>query len=65
MSELHLKQPGFTYTAFQPFAKNREITKRFKETGDLNYIYKNKLDRACFPHDTVDVDGKDLTKRTV
>ena len=23
----------------------------FKETGDLNYIYKNKLDKACFAHD--------------
>ena len=24
MSEMHLKQPGFTYSAFGPFTKNKE-----------------------------------------
>ena len=23
----------------------------FKETSDLNYIYKNELGKACFAHD--------------
>ena len=24
MSEMHLKQPGFTYSAYGPFTKNKE-----------------------------------------
>ena len=43
---------------------NKEL-KKFKETGDTNYIYKNELDKACFVHDAAYSDSKDLTKRTV
>ena len=32
MSEMHLKQPGFTYSACGPFAKNKERIQKFKET---------------------------------
>ena len=39
--------------------------KKIKETGDLNYIYKNILDKDCFTHDTANADSKDLAKRTV
>ena len=46
---MHLKQPGFTYSASGPFTKNKRIQK-FKETGDSRYIYKNELDKACFQH---------------
>ena len=48
MSEIHLRQPGFTYSACGPFTKNKERIKKFKETRDTNYIYKNELDKACF-----------------
>ena len=34
MPELHLRQPGFTYTFFKPFTKHREMIQIFKETGD-------------------------------
>ena len=34
MPKMHLKQPGFTYSAPGPFTKNKEITQKFKETGD-------------------------------
>ena len=34
MSEMHLKQPGFTYSDCGPFTKNKERIKQFKETGD-------------------------------
>ena len=51
MPEMHLKQPGFTYSACGPFTKNKERIQKFKETGDTEYIYKNKLDKACFQHD--------------
>ena len=46
--EMHLKHPGFTYSACRPFTKNKERIWRFKETGDTNDIYKNELDQACF-----------------
>ena len=51
MPEMHLKQPGFTYSACGPFTKNKERIRKFKETGDTSYIYKNELDKACFQHD--------------
>ena len=49
---MHLIQPGFTNSAWGPFTKNREKTKKFKETGDSRYIYQNKFDKAGFQHDT-------------
>ena len=65
MPEMHLKQPGFTYSACGPFTKNKERIQKFKETGDASYIYKNELDKACFQHDMAYGDFKDLAKRTV
>ena len=44
--------------------KNRERIKKFKETGDTRYIYKNELDKACFQNDIACGDFKDLAKRT-
>ena len=44
MLEMHLKQPGFTYSACEPFTKNKEIIQKFKEMGDTSYIYENELD---------------------
>ena len=64
MPEMHLRQPGFTYSACGPFTKNKERIQRFKETEDTSYIYKNELDKACFQHDMAYGDFKDLTKRT-
>ena len=51
MLEMHLKQPGFTYSACGPFTKNKERIKKINETGYTNYIYKNELDQTCFQHD--------------
>ena len=48
MHEMHLKQPGFTYSACEPFTKNKERIQKCKETGDTSYIYKNELDKSCF-----------------
>ena len=64
MPELHLKQPRFTYSACGSFTKNKERIRKFKETGDPNYIYKNELDKACFEHDMAYGDFKDLKRRT-
>ena len=38
MPEMHLKQPEFTYSACRPFTKIKERIRKFKETGDTNYI---------------------------
>ena len=51
MQEMHLKQPGFTYSACDPFTKNKERIEKFMQTGNANFIYKNELDKACFQHD--------------
>ena len=48
--EMHLRQPGLTYSARGPFIKAKK-KKRFKEAGDSRYICQNKLDKACFLHD--------------
>ena len=64
IAEMHLKQPGFTYSACGSFTKNKERIQKFRETGDTSYIYKNELDKACFQHDMAYGDFKDLAKRT-
>ena len=65
MPEMHLRRPQFTYSACGPFTKHKQRIQKFKESGDTNYIYKNELDKACFPHDAAYSDSKDLIKRTV
>ena len=64
MSEMHLRQPQFTYSACGPFTKHKQIIQKLKETGDTSYIYKNELDKSCFAHDAAYSNSKDLTKRT-
>ena len=64
MPEIHLRRPGFTYSACGPFTKSQERIKKFKETRDSRYIYQNELDKACFQHDMAYGDFKDLNRRT-
>ena len=45
--KMHLRQPGFMYSAYGPFTKRKERIQKFKETGDLQYIYQNELDKTC------------------
>ena len=62
MPEMHLRRPGFEYSACGPFTKNKEY-KNKKHPEDSWYIYQNKLDKACFQHEMTYEDFKDLTKR--
>ena len=62
--EMHLRQPGYTYSACGPFTKNKERILKFKERGDSRYIYQNELDKAYFHHDINYGDFKDLNSRT-
>ena len=62
MPEMHLKQPGFTYSACGPFTKIEEKIGKFMQTGNTDFIYKNVLDKACFQLDMAYDKPKDLTK---
>ena len=64
MPEMHLKQTGFNFRGCGPFTKTKEIIQKFKETGHIEYIYKNRLDKACFQHDMAYGDIRDLARRT-
>ena len=63
MPEIYLKQPGFTYSVCGPFNRNKQTIQKFMQTGDINYIYENELDKACFQHDLAYGDFKDLKRR--
>ena len=41
--EMHLNQPGFTYSACGSFTKNKnkERVQKFKETGDSRYMSRS------------------------
>ena len=62
MPEMHLRQ--FVHSACGPFTRHTERNKKFKQTGDTRYIYRNELDKACFQHDSAYADHKDLINRT-
>ena len=64
MPEIHLRQPGFRYSACGSFTKSKERRQKFKETGHSQNIYQNKLNKACFQHDMAYGDFKDVTRRT-
>ena len=64
MPEVHIKQPGFTYSACSLFTKNKERIGKFMQTGNMDFIYTNDLDKACFQHDMGQGKSKDLLKRT-
>ena len=59
MPEMHLGQPGFTYSACGLISRNKERIKKFMQTGNADCIYKNKLDKACFQHDMAYGKSKD------
>ena len=48
MPELHLKQPGFTYSACALFSRNKERIEKFMEKGNTGFIYRNEPDKVFF-----------------
>ena len=38
VNEMHLKQPGFTYSTCGPFTKNKERIENFMTTGNTDFI---------------------------
>ena len=39
---MHLRKPGFFYSACRKFTKNKERIQKFKEKGYSKYLYKSK-----------------------
>ena len=64
MPEIHLKQPGFTFSACGLFTKNKERIQKIVQTGNTDFIYNSDLEKACFQHDMAYAKYKDLTRRT-
>ena len=64
MPEMHLKQPGFIYSACGTFTRNKVRIDKFMQTGNTDFIYKNELDKVCFQNNMAYDKSKDLTKRT-
>ena len=64
MPEMHLKQPGFTFSAFGPSTESKERIGKFMQTGNTDYTYKNYLVKTCFQHDMAYYKYKDFNKRT-
>ena len=58
MPEINLRQPRLLFSTCGTSAKNKEGIQKFKETGDLRYIYSG-LDKVC-----LHCAYKDLPKRT-
>ena len=48
MPDMHLKQPGFTYSASGSFTEKKERIEKFRKTGNTDFIYKHELDKACY-----------------
>ena len=55
-----LNKSRFTYSAWEPFTKNKERIQKFMETRNSQYICQKKL--ACLQHDIAYGDFKDLTR---
>ena len=62
--EMHLKQPVFTYSACDPFTRNKERIEKFMQTSNTDFIYRNELDKVCFQHEMAYGKSKVLAKRT-
>ena len=48
LPELRLEQPGFTYSALGSFPEHRKRIQKLREKCNLNYLYRNELDKGCF-----------------
>ena len=46
--EMHLKQPGFTYSACDPFTRNKEIIEKFMQTGKKILFKEMNLIKLIF-----------------
>ena len=48
MPEMYLKQPGFMYSACEPFTKNKERIQKFKKQEIYDIFIKTKYIKLVF-----------------
>ena len=61
MPDLHLKQQQ-QKNPIKTLKNKKKIIAKFMQTGNTDFSYKNKLDKACFQHDMAYGKSKDLAK---
>ena len=65
MPEMHLWDPKVKkYTACGPFTRHQKRINMFMKDGRLSHILKNRLDAACFQHDSAYAKYKNRLDRT-
>ena len=61
---MHLWDPKVKkYSAFGPFTRHQKRIEMFMKDGRLSHILKNRLDAACFQHDSTYAKYKDRLNR--
>ena len=65
MPKLHLRQPGFTYSAWEQLTKHSERIQNFRGTGNLKHLYRSNSDKASFENSAPYSGSKGLAKRTI
>ena len=64
MPEMHLWDPkAKKYSACGPFTRHQQRINEFMKNGRLSHIAKNRLDAACFQHDSAHDKYKDSLNR--
>ena len=64
MPEMHLWDPKVKeYSACGPFTRHQQRINDFTKNGKISHIAKNKLDAACFQHDSAYNKYKDSLNR--
>ena len=62
--EMHLCDPKVEkYSACGPFTRYQQIINDFMKNGKLSHILNNRLDAACFQHDSDYAKYKDRANR--
>ena len=63
MPKMDLKQLWFVNSAYGSFIKNKKQIQKFKETGDLRFIYQNEVNKQCFQNEMPYGNFQDLAKK--
>ena len=64
MSEMHLWDPKVKkYSSCSPFTRHQKTIDMFMKDGRLSHILKNRLNAACFQHDSAYAKYKDRLNR--
>lgn len=64
MPEMYSQRSGFTESACEGSAKTSDRIWLFKESNDVRYVFRNKIEKVCFHDDHAYSSGEDLVKRT-